>query len=209
MTEILAHHYGQTARDDKAFTYTAMAAAKSLGVYSLDEADRHVASAIALLDKNPDCASDRQVAEWLVHAAFYFNMLLRSASATDLVERFLSRVARLGDGHICVLVQHHYLYALILSGRFRDAEKVMTGLSAMAGRLGDARSTAYALASDLHLSTFIAPKPYDDFVALGCAAIAAATDINDVYLQYFVQFAVGWEELNRGRNAMRATRRTT
>ena len=32
--------------------------AKSLGVYSLDEADNYFAAAIALLDKNPDCATD-------------------------------------------------------------------------------------------------------------------------------------------------------
>jgi len=41
VAEVLAHHYGQTARADKAFTYLAMAGRKSLAVYSLDEAQTH------------------------------------------------------------------------------------------------------------------------------------------------------------------------
>ena len=42
-----------------------MAGAKSLGVYSLDEASAHFTAALALLDKNPACASDGQVADFL------------------------------------------------------------------------------------------------------------------------------------------------
>ena len=34
VAEVLAHHYGQTARHDKAFAYLSMAGTKSLGVYS-------------------------------------------------------------------------------------------------------------------------------------------------------------------------------
>ena len=39
VAEMLAHHYSQTDRADKAFAYLALAGAKSLGVYSLDEAE--------------------------------------------------------------------------------------------------------------------------------------------------------------------------
>ena len=38
VAEVLAHHYCQTDRAEKAFAYLSMAGAKSLGVYSLDEA---------------------------------------------------------------------------------------------------------------------------------------------------------------------------
>ena len=41
VAEILAHHYGQTDRADKAFTCLAMAGIKSLSVYSLDEGAKH------------------------------------------------------------------------------------------------------------------------------------------------------------------------
>jgi predicted ATPase len=41
VAEVLAHHYRQTDRADKAFAYLAMAGSKSLSVYSLDEAATH------------------------------------------------------------------------------------------------------------------------------------------------------------------------
>ena len=66
VAEVLAHHYSQTDHADKAFTYLSMAGSKSLSVYSLDEAATHFTAALALLDKNPNCASDDQVADFLV-----------------------------------------------------------------------------------------------------------------------------------------------
>ena len=65
MAESLAHHYSQTDKVDKAFTYLSMSGSKSLSVYSLEEAANHFDAALALLDKNPDCASDDQFAEFL------------------------------------------------------------------------------------------------------------------------------------------------
>ena len=59
--EILAYHYSQTDRADKAFAYLAMAGNKSLRVYSLDEADTQLSAAIARLEKSADCASDQQI----------------------------------------------------------------------------------------------------------------------------------------------------
>jgi predicted ATPase len=38
VAEILAHHYGQTTRADKAFAYFSLAGSKGLDVYSLEEA---------------------------------------------------------------------------------------------------------------------------------------------------------------------------
>ena len=64
VAEILAHHYSQTDHAGKAFAYLSMAGSKSLGVYSLDEAATYFTTALSLLDKTPDCASDDQVAEF-------------------------------------------------------------------------------------------------------------------------------------------------
>ena len=74
VAEVLAHHYSQTHHADKAFAYLSMAGSKSLSVYSLDEAATHFTAALALLDKNPDCASDDQVAEFLVSYTLLLNM---------------------------------------------------------------------------------------------------------------------------------------
>ena len=74
VAEELAYHYSQTDRADKAFAYLSMAGSKSLGVYSLDEAATHFTAALSLLDNNVDCASDDQVAEFLVSYAMFSNL---------------------------------------------------------------------------------------------------------------------------------------
>ena len=91
VVETLAHHYGQTDRADKAFTYLAMAGAKSLGVYSLDEAGRlfrrrHRASR----QESRLRRAIEQVAELLVDYTLYSNLSLRLKSTTEIVERFRS-----------------------------------------------------------------------------------------------------------------------
>ncbi len=102
--ETLAHHYGQTNRFDKAFAYLALAGAKSLGLYSLEEAEKYLAAAIALLELNPECASDQQVAELLVDYTLLSNLSMRFSSATKIVERFKFRLDRLGANPSCVFI---------------------------------------------------------------------------------------------------------
>jgi predicted ATPase len=58
VAEVLAHHYSQTDRADKAFSYLSMAGSKSLSVYSIDEASTHLNAALALLDETPDTNSN-------------------------------------------------------------------------------------------------------------------------------------------------------
>ena len=66
VAEVLAHHYSQTDQARKLSPTSRWPAAKGLGVYSLDEAATHFTAALALLDKDPDCASDEQVGDFLV-----------------------------------------------------------------------------------------------------------------------------------------------
>jgi predicted ATPase len=75
VAEVLAHHYCQTDRADKAFTYLAMAGGKSLAVYSLDEAQTHLSAAAALLDQSLDCATDNEVADFLVNYLLLLNLV--------------------------------------------------------------------------------------------------------------------------------------
>jgi class 3 adenylate cyclase len=198
VVEMLAHHYSQTSRADKAFAYLAMAGARSLGVYSLDEASNYFDAAIALLDGRPDCANDSQIADLLVDSTFCSNLSLRIKSTVETVERFASTIERLGDSHSRVLIGHHYVVALIYSARYRDAKKVQADLSAIAARLGDASSTAHALASDMFVSLQIAPYPYEVFQEISRDAIVAASNADDRYLQTFIRNLVSWEEGFRG-----------
>jgi len=201
VAEALAYHYSHTDRANKAFTYLAMAGAKSLGVYSLEEANNFFTAAIAVLDKTPDCADDQQIVDFLGDYTLNSNISSRFRSTTESVERFFFSLNRVSNCYKWTLVQHHYIFALILSARYREAEVVQANLSAMVANFDDARSTAYALATAIYVSTVIAPQSVENFETLSQAALTAASNINDVYLQCFIPWAIGWEELHRGRVA--------
>ncbi|MGY3440926.1 ATP-binding protein [Bradyrhizobium sp. USDA 4473] len=199
VAEILAHHYSQTDRAEKAFVYFALAGAKSLGVYSLEEANKYLAAAVALLESNPACAVSEQIASLLVDHLYCLNLLNQQRSLIETVERFSADLARLGDNQHCVLIQHYHVVALLLSGRNREAAQRQIDLTAMADRLGDARSRAYAISSDIHVSTIVAPRPREAFETLGRDAIRLSSSTGDPYPQAFTRYALGWEEIHRGR----------
>jgi class 3 adenylate cyclase len=180
--DALAHHYSQTDRADKAFAYLAMAGAKSLGVYSFNEADNHFAAAVALLDKDENCADDEQVADLLANYTLSLNLSLRLKVLKQVVVRFARRLDRLGDNTKRVLIQHHYVLCLVESAEYRLAETVQAQLTAMAVRLGDARSKAYALTSAMEISVIASPKQGDVFDAMSREAVAAASSLDDPYL---------------------------
>jgi hypothetical protein len=198
VVEILARHYSQTGRADKAFLYLAMAGSKSLAAYSFEETDNYFAAAIALLDRHPDCGSDQQVANLLVDYTLYLHLSLGHRSLAEIVQRFMARLDRVGDCHERVLVQHHFVLALLWTGQYREADREQTNLSTMAVRLSDARSSAYALTSGIHVTTVISPKPAGFFASVIRDATNAAANINDPYLQCFLRWAMGWDEFHRG-----------
>jgi len=199
VTEVLAHHYRQTAHVDKAFAYLAMAGSKSLSVYSLDEAGTHFTAALALLDKNQDCASDEQVAEFLVSYTLLLNMSVQLKAMIGILERYAARIARMGDDPRAVLIRHQYVFALLWNTRYREAAAMQRETSPIADRLGDSRSKAYSLAGEIHVSTFVAPKPLNEFETLKREAIKAASETADAYIQTWTRFVIGWEEFHRGR----------
>ena len=197
--ETLAHHYVLADRKDLAFTYLAMAGAKSLGVFSLDEADRYFASALALFERDANCASDEQLAEMLANYVLCSNISLRLKTIIEVTSKFRPILSRLGDSRHHVLILHHYVSSLVWTARFRDAWSVQHDLSAMARRLGDPKSLAYALVSELSASTYCAPTPIEVFQSKRREAEAALANVNDAYLQNFYSAILGWDEVNRGR----------
>jgi class 3 adenylate cyclase len=199
VVETLAHHYGQTDRADKAFAYFAMAGAKSLRIYSFEEAGVQFGAAIALLDANPGCAGDHEIVEMLSHFALYTTASWQMRLTTATVDRFRASLERVSDSQTAIVVQHHYVIALMVCGRYRDAESAQARLSAMAARLGDAPAIAYAHSMSLFISAFLGPAPRETFETMAATALAAAAHVDDPYLQYLVRSAIGYGELFRGR----------
>jgi class 3 adenylate cyclase len=199
VAEALAHHFSQTDDAGKAFAYLCMAGTKSLGIYSLDEGVTFFTAAVTLLEKNPDCASDNQIADFLVSYTLLLNMNLQLKEMIDVLDRYLARINCLGDDRRAVLIRHQYVFALLWNTRYREAAVVQQKTSAMADRLGDSRSRAYSLAGEIHVSTVVAPKPLQEFEILKREAINAASDTADAHIQNWVRFVIGWEEFHRGR----------
>jgi predicted ATPase len=71
VAEVLAHHYCQTDRAEKAFSYLSMAGSKCLSVYSLEEATVHFRAALTLLEENANRISDDQAADFFVGYAYF------------------------------------------------------------------------------------------------------------------------------------------
>jgi hypothetical protein len=200
MAEGLAHHYSQTDKVDKAFAYFSMSGSKSLSVYSLEQAASHFGAALALLDKNPDCASDDQFAEFLVSFMLLLNMSGKVNAMINILERYSARVDRLGDDYRAVLIKHHHVLALFWNTRYREAAAVQRELLPMMARVGDSRSKAYGLANEILVSTgTIFAKPLHEFEMLKKETMKAVSDTTDAYIQNWSRLLIGWQEIIRGR----------
>ena len=199
VAEVLAHHYGQTRLSDKAFAFHCAAGNKSLGVYSLEEAMTHFGAALTLLESSQRCASDEQVADFLAAFALLLNLRIQLPTMIDVIARYLPRVGRLGDDPRVVLIYNHYVYALFWGARYKDAAAEVRAALHMAERLGDETSIAYMLANDILVSIVVDPKPAHQFECLKAQAIEMTSRTTDPYLQAWTRYAIGWNEMHRGR----------
>lgn len=199
VAETLAHHYAKTDRHGPAFTYLAMAGAKALGAFSLDEADRYFAAALALHERNRGCASDEQFAEMLARYALCANISLRVKTMIDLAARFGSELQRIGDSHHRVRFLHHHVASLVWAARFDDALSTQQELSAMAARLGDRQAMAYALVSEMSVATYRNPNSIERHEALRQETEAALATVSDPHLHNYYFAVLAWDQVYRGR----------
>ena len=199
VAEALAYHYDRTPRADLAFTYNAMAGAKSLGTASLTEASRYFANAMALYERDPGCAGPAEFANFIADYALCNNIALHVTVMLDMAPRVRPVLDRSGDSLSHALFLHHLVNCLICSCDYADAWSVQQDLAALAGRLGDAKSRAYALASELALSCYYRPLSSEEFEARQHMAEEALDHFDDAYLANFLTAYVGWNELTRGR----------
>jgi class 3 adenylate cyclase len=204
VAETLAYHYGQAARPDKAFVYMAMAGAKSLRIYSFEEAGRWFDAAFSVLAAHPDCATDSQVAAALANYVLYLNASFLPKIVTATVERYRDRLDRGGESQASIVIYHHYTLALLFLGRYPESHTAQQYLSAMAARIGGPTAAAYALTSGIWLSSSFIPEAAETFEATATQAIAAAARVDDPYLQYALRFFIGWDQAERGRAAKAA-----
>ena len=144
VVETLAHHYSQTDRADKAFTYLAMAARQEPRRLFLDEAGNHFAAAIALLDEHQIAPATNRLPSYLRAITPCIQIFLRNLNSTNKNCRktvSFDRRSSTSDDHV-FLVHHHYVLRSFVSGDIESARTAQIKLTAMAEtRRYDARST--------------------------------------------------------------------
>jgi hypothetical protein len=82
-----------------------MAGNKSLGIYSLDEAGAHFNAALAVFDKNHDCASEDQMIQFFAGYMLFLNLTAQWNFLIDALEHYLPRLNQMGDDARLVLIQ--------------------------------------------------------------------------------------------------------
>jgi hypothetical protein len=198
VAEVLAHHYGQTERAEKSFQYSAMAARKSLHVYSLKAAESFCNSALSLLRTNPECTGDEALAELLFDYTIVLQFIFKIDVLVETLEAWLFRVDRLGNHKLAVVILHNYVHALAMAARYEEARAAQRKLSTMAALLGDDVSTVYAFTARSIIEAVLAPRDAKDFDLELPTVLAAAQTANDSYLSIWLHWVIGWDAFHRG-----------
>ena len=123
----------------------------------------------------------------------------------DVVERYLARIDRLGTiqepfaSDITMVLRCSGTHAIGKQPRCRVKLRQLQTVWEIA-------HPSLLLAGEIFVSTAIAPKPLHEFETVKRQAIKAASDTADAYIQSWVRWVIGLEEMYRGRmNEARAS----
>ena len=198
VAEVLAHHYDQTENIEKAFAFLALAGKKSLGVNSLDEAERYLDRALALMEATPSITQDEGFADLLADLTIVFVWKLLPAKSIAVVERHMTRLYALNDLPQTVIALSNYAWNLVLALRWREMGKHVEHCLAMAERLDDDRCKAYARANWLYAKCLVGEFSREEADRQIALARAESGRVDDGNLDYRVLFACAWDCFMRG-----------
>ena len=117
----------------------------------------------------------------------------------EVIERFAARLNSLPASAQTVSIAHQKVFGLCFMGDFQLLSMSKLNINQMAKRLNDDRSIAYALSSQILVSSAVAPKTLQELTPLVENAIGAASRVQDAYIRSVVRWAVAIDELSRGR----------
>ena len=197
VAEQLAHHYRRTERRDKAFQYLVMAGQKSLRVYSLEAAGKYFEEALSLFEASPQSADEAAFLGLLADLSTVLILMSLPGRLAGLVERYRTRVDRLGAVQPRVIVLTNYSFASILTCQYRSALSSAEEALQAALELDDARSKAYARAA-IVLANTVMSRNSDDTEAQAKLGVLESDQTDDPYLQSWVRFSAAWLFLYRG-----------
>jgi class 3 adenylate cyclase/tetratricopeptide (TPR) repeat protein len=202
VAEVLAHHYDQTDNIEKAFAYVALSGKKSLGIHSLDQAERYLERALALMEATPSITDNVGFADLLADLTSVYVWKLLPAKSIAVVERYMERLYGLNDLPQSVIILSNHVFALMLNSRWREMTKHVEHCLAMAERLGDDRSQAYARANWVLAKCLVGESSRDEAERQKTFARAESDRVDDGHLHFLVAWACAWDSFQRGLNEL-------
>jgi class 3 adenylate cyclase/tetratricopeptide (TPR) repeat protein len=198
VAEALALHYGETECAEKWYLYLVMAGEKSLGVYSLGEAEQYFQRALSLVEEKPKCTDDAGFINLLTDVAHLLSMTSEPVRTARLIERHRPRIESLGDSPQSVIVLTYGCFAAFSMSRFRAGFEAAKQLMAMALRLDDDRSKAYARAALVYANSVLAESDPEEIERYAEMGINEADRTEDAYLRALTRVSGAWHFFCRG-----------
>jgi AAA ATPase domain/Adenylate and Guanylate cyclase catalytic domain len=197
VAETLAYHYGHTARTDKRFTYLVLAGEKSLGVYSLTDAQQYFQDALQLVESAPECTDDAGHIRLVANISYVLVMTFRLGDVARLVERHRSRIDAL-PGTRSVIVLSNYCLAMLMMCRMKEGLFAAKQALELASRLGDDTANAYARAAVIMSSCIVGQGDLDNIQRQVELGLQESERTDDGYLRSWIYLAAAWGYLKLG-----------
>jgi len=198
VAEALAQHYDRAGAAAKAFRYNAMAGNKSLGTYSVDEAEKYLRRALEIAESQLGCVSEQDIAEVVERLSYLLTLETRSVPLCDLMDRYLARIEAVGDSASLVATLHHYSWTLSSRTMFKKGYDIACRALEIANRLDNIRARAYARSAVILSSIFTAPMPIDTLIREAETLLKEAAQEPDGYIEYWARMIISWDYMHRG-----------
>jgi DNA-binding winged helix-turn-helix (wHTH) protein/tetratricopeptide (TPR) repeat protein len=198
VAETLAYHFSRTDQTEKSIEYLALSGGKSFGMYSLDEAEHFLKSAITLARAKDKTRMDVRVATAMMDLAKVLYLQSRSLETIALIEPELARLDALGDIEAVVVLLDLYAIALFTQCRFQEGLRIEERAFEIAKRLGDERAQVYARAGILMLRLMTDREPAVGFDRLAELAYEKATLHGDPYIIGRTLMVIVFNHINFG-----------
>ena len=198
VAEILAHHYSFTEEAGKTFEYKYLSARKALGVYLLEEAEKHFRDGLAVLDRAPGCAGDEAFANAVAGLQEVLHLKGEVREEKEIADRYLPKLERGGASPQFVFALHIQSMILAHGYEFERAEATAKRALDIALEIGDARAEGYARHALMFCSTLLGRWPLEEAERFGAEMIATAEEVGDNYLLNWAYWTVAWDYLFRG-----------
>lgn len=194
----LAYHFSKTTHTDDAFTFANLAGEKSMGVFSLADADRYFDTAYKIYLSDPHCADAETFASFAANYALCSNISLKVKTLIERAEIIRPVLNQVGNTRHHVLFLHHLICCLANNGRYREALELRIHLSEMTANMDDPVAQAYTIVSELAVSNYLEPLSNEDYKARMVKAEALLDDMDDPYLRNFYLAQILWNQISRG-----------